>query len=69
MTPGTTNRTIFFAILNLRMLHAALLVASPADLRTLIDSGSLAQNPNSVLLDYLLNEGREVCQRCRQPVR
>lgn len=33
--------------------------ANEAELQAIIDSGSLAESPNSILLDYLLNEGQD----------
>ena len=46
-------------VLALGLLSAGWLGASDAELRSLVESGVLAESPNSVLLDYLLNEGKD----------
>lgn len=32
--------------------------ANEAEIRLIVDAGALAESPNSILLDYLLNEGK-----------
>lgn len=46
---------VFVAIL--AMIPASV-AADQGALRRIIDSDALAESPNSILLDYLLNEGR-----------
>ena len=55
---GRASKTLVAALLALT-IAASPTAADETEMRRIVASGSLAQSPNSLLLDYLLNDGKD----------